>query len=170
MFENKREKARDAIVTGLQPIVSFSAMVHGRLPHGYWDDPFVLGFMYGCARQLADTAVGKQDDSERNQARTEAFDVLSDGGAQRIAQRTATMVNPRDPDFATGLAHGLTCVMYASGVKLEDQPLFARARKIGSNYTIVLGFSDAKDPQRISTAGALVHILFHEVVTQRLGS
>ena len=97
MFGDKRGKAVDAIVDGLKPVIRFSAM-HGGLPTGYWQDPYVLGL----------------------------------------------------EDY-------------------PDEPVILRARKAGSDYTTVFGHTDRKNPERTRTAGALVHILFHNIVSERLG-
>ena len=69
------------------------------------------------------------------------------------------------------MGHAGMCVSYAYGLEdFPNDPSIAKAKRAGSDYDSVLGHSDRKNPERTKTAGALLHILFHEIVAQRLNA
>lgn len=167
MFGDKRGKAVDAIVDGLKPVIRFSAM-HGGLPAGYWQDPYVLGFIQGCVFKIGEHAGLKTDSAS---AWIEAYEQLSDGQGKAVVTRIRELNRPpRDKDLLLGMGNAVFCVSYALGLEdYPDEPVIFRARKAGSDYATVFGHTDRKNPERTRTAGALVHILFHNIVSERLG-
>jgi len=118
-----RERAVRAAIEGTQPYLT---MLHG-LPPGYWDDPYVLGFLFGTIGAFAKAATsGKITGVKLGYAVGEALGTLS--GDPVIIRRANALGLQAEPSFEKGQGEGLAIVCFALGIR-SQHPLLEAARE-----------------------------------------
>src|SRR3569832_1707904 len=99
----ERRQIASNIIQGVRPYVQAFEARYGALPHGYWEDEYVLGFVPGIAGLFARAVTrGKISTADQRAVVQECLDTVSGGfGANIMAQVDALMV--RVPaDFVAG--------------------------------------------------------------------
>lgn len=168
MFGGNRRKATATIIEAVQPLIRSVAMF-GDLPHGFWSDPYVLGYLNGCGSMFAKLATGgKISGPDLGLALTDAMNTLSGGQGQAIARRTLDLHKAHDADMKLGMDNAIKCVSYTYGLsEFAGDPDIEAAKRIGRDTGLPTDPGDP-NPERTRTAGALGVLLFQEVVRRRL--
>jgi hypothetical protein len=170
MFGGNRRKAAATIVEAVQPMIRSIAMF-GDLPKGFWEDPYVLGYLNGCGSMFAKLSTrGKINGMDLGLALTDAMNTLSGGQGSAISSRTLALHKANDPDMKLGMSNAIKCVSYTFGLsEFPGDADVAAAKRIGANMGDT--FREPGDPttERAQTAGALSVLLFQQVVRKRLG-
>ena len=172
MFGNPKQKALNLVLEGMRPILKVSGGLSGRLPNGYWDDPFVIGFFNGYASTLAKTATqGKIKETDLGEVLVSALEALAPKQGSAIARRMVQLLSALDPDAIKGGNHGIRCVAYMFNLtNLESDPAVIAAKELSkSNGGLVMEFAGAPG-ERMRVAGSLVTLLYGKVLLERLPS
>jgi len=166
---NNRRKAAATIVEAVQPLIRSVAMFRD-LPKGFWDDPYVLGYLNGCGSMFAKLCTGgKINGMDLGLALTDAMNTLSGGQGAAISSRTLALHKANDPDMKLGLNNAVKCVSYSHGLsEFPDDPDIAAAKRIGASMGDALRDPSDPTPERTQTSGALSVLLFQQVVRKRL--
>ena len=140
------------------------------LPKGFWQDPYVLGFMSNCLKTLATLATGGQiDGSELAEVVLSSFKELSGQDGDAIADMVIALGKSKDRDFALGFENAEKFMCIAHGIPgFEDDPDVLKARQLGAAMSADLGAVGPITPQA-ETSTMLFKMLFYDVVLKRLG-
>jgi hypothetical protein len=155
-------KARTACVQALQPFV-VRHRTFGPWPPQFWHDPFVIGFVtfvIGTVSKLA--TGGKLTTAQRGHVFSGTLDDLG-GDSFDFIERVERLTRARDPDYMLGSRSAETIITYFYNLHpMPDDPDVAAATKLAKGGTLT-GVVD-----RDAIGGALMHMLFTQVVTKRL--
>jgi len=156
-------KARAACVQALQPFAARPSMF-GPWPPQFWHDPFVLGFVVFVIGTISKLATGGKLTSE---PRARVFvGTLEDlgGYSPDFMDRIDVLTRARDPDFFLGSRNAETIITYVYNLHpMPGDPDVAAATELAKGTTLT-GKVD-----RDEIGGALMHMLFTQVVRKRLG-
>ena len=164
MFGHKRRKAAKAAVEAIQPIVG-TFQHHYGLPAGFWQDPYVVGFIGFMIGHHAKTAThGKITGEEYGLAIGDAFSELSNLNGAKIMERyeNFALADPKIPDFERGADNSATICYYVMGIlknEAENEHVLA-AKKMAEREG-----SGPTDRQRI--ASYMLFKLFNKEVQNR---
>jgi hypothetical protein len=108
-------------------IQSLIDMLGPKLPAAFWDDPFVLGFIYFAVHAYAIQAGATDDDLKNLPA---VYVGLLEGDAPEVLARSATLHRDRDPAFLQGLEHADKFTAAMRGMsKYDDDETVIRAHE-----------------------------------------
>lgn len=122
-----------------------------RLPSGFWDDPFVLGFIYFSVHAYALIASATGDDFKRLPA---VYSQLLEGDAPSVIARSAALHKAKDPDFILGMEKADMFTSALRGVsKYDDEEAVIRAHELARKLI-------AEDPERGDPAATFTEALY----------
>ncbi len=169
MFGGKKRTAVKAAVSGIQPLLRTLEMRgDGELPKDFWSDPYVLGFLTGCIMPFATIATnGRLGGQEIGEVGVRVYAELAPEHDETIWD--AMLAFKGSSDYQLGMTNADKCLTVACGVPgHEDDPdvleAKATAAQLAPSLTSVLGPSSPE----AATAGALMSMLFYDVVRKRL--
>ncbi len=166
MFGGKHRKSTKAALETVQSLID-AFDIAGGLPEGFWEDPFVLGFLYASIQASANLAANEEmDEQDLEDLVSDVLNKLSDGyGADIVSRIERYFERQHDPAFVDGLANAAKYVYVLLGSsKYDDYDDVAQARKLAAD-TI------ARDPKSETWAleHALRYVRFFVVASDRLG-
>jgi len=138
---------------------------------GFWEDPYVLGFLLCAALQLTQGRHG--DDLEPIAAADAALHALGDAsgaGTDEIKDRVGVLQNSADRDYLKAMTAADKLVRFIGGSMASQlDPVVLSARETAQRMR-----SDGSlDPDKVSEdaalRGVLVNTLFTDVVAERFG-
>ena len=168
----KRARATKAARDAVRPFIRAIEQVGG-IPSGFWDDPYVVGFLTAYINQFAKLSTrGKISDDDLGMVIIDVFEVISGQSAEPIARRGLELQNSRDADYAKGVDNALKVFSVCFGQKhYDNDPDVIKAREL-SNQLGDFGLRSATGGPMSETArvgGTLQNMLFYQIVFERLG-
>lgn len=141
------------------------------LPPGFWEDPYVFGFLIGAGiLAAAGAGGGAVPGHTAAQAGIAAVSVVSGLEQAEITKQLAAVQDDEDADYIRGIGNAQKLMAVVAGYTgLEDDPDIVAARERADEiYTPeVLGDRVISDEAKL--LGALQLTLFDEVVLNRFG-
>lgn len=169
MFGGKRRRATKMALEAVQPILRTLEM-SGGIPSGFWDDPYVLGYLGGTAAIFAKmTTQGKIAGESLGQVMITVYETLSGLDGVEISKKVLLLQSSNDKDFLKGLGNADKTICVAYGIEgYEDDPDVVEAKelvkKMGPDFAFL---GETTEAAQIS--GCLTQMLFYQVVRDRLG-
>ncbi len=141
------------------------------LPDGFWDDPYVFGFLIGAGILAASGARGGGVAGHTAaQAGIAAVSLVSGLEQAAVTQQLSAVQDSEDADYVRGITSAQKLMAVAAGYRgLDDDPdvIAARERAEELYSPEVLGEEDISEDGKL--IGALQITLFVEVVIERFG-
>jgi hypothetical protein len=162
--DSKRKRVASEVIDAVRPTIAMIQNGRG-LPAGFWDDDYVLGFLYGQVTACILVFGGMQmKPAEQGAILVASFTALSNMNGLAITRRATKLSEIKDPTFQQGLQNGMLTVMYRfERVKDEaGDPHIARATEAAK--------SSSSTPAREEIAAHLRASLWQDEVTKRFGS
>jgi len=168
MFGGRKRKAIQAAIEAVHPIVRTLEMTGG-LPHGFWEDPYVTGYLTTVVGLFAKmSSNGKVAGEELGEVVRDVMAIISGRDGTEIISQVRALQKSQDPDFSNGSTNAQKVVLLAYGLdSFDDDPDVERARRLGANDDFAFFTGPISDAAK--TAGALQTMLFYEAVRERLG-
>lgn len=168
----KRSRATKAATDAVRPFIRCIEGIGG-IPPGFWDDPYVLGFLTAYIRQFAKLSTrGKIGGDDLGMVYGDVFEAISGQSWEPIARRSLELQNSGNADYAKGFDNALKVFSVCFGQKhYDDDPDVIKAREL-SNQLGDFGLRSTTGGPMNETArvgGTLQDILFYRVVFERLG-
>jgi hypothetical protein len=139
------------------------------LPLGFWNDEFVLGYMFGATGIFARIATdGSMSGPEIGETAIQVFSELSGSDGLAVAKRVGLLMQGQNADFMKGVSAADRIISVAYGLKdheADPDVKLARSTVANANFPDFGGEStlDAK------ASSVLQMALFLDVVRERLG-
>jgi hypothetical protein len=165
-----KSRARKAVVEALTPTVRIVERTGG-LPTGFWEDAYVLGFMFGSAGALAKYVTrGSLKGEALGLVILQALTEISGSPAEVIGPRLSAHIRGATPDFTEGARNAEKIVSAAFGANLEsNDPDIVRARERANATRQIDAALSGPVSEAARISGTLQEMLFHERVRSRLG-
>jgi hypothetical protein len=160
----KTRRVTSEVIDAVRPTIAMIQDGQG-LPAGFWQDNYVLGFLYGqvtaCMLVFGGTQMKPED---KGSILVEIFSALSNANGLATARRATKLTESNDARFQQAVQNGMLTVMYGFGrVKDEaNDPNIARATEAAK--------SSSPAPTREEIAGHLKASLWQDEVKKRFGS
>lgn len=141
------------------------------VPLGFWDDPFALGFLVGCAMKAISAAKMEIEGTARSRVAGMALGSLSGHDPRTMAGRLRSLARSNNPSFRTGWDNAERLLVYSWGFYPDDRndPDIAEARKRVEHLRAAGLFSGETISEHKAIAVALQLLLFNDVIVQRFG-
>ncbi len=141
------------------------------VPPGFWDDPFALGFLVGCALKAVAAANMEAEGSARSRVAGMALGALSGHDARTMAGRLRSLARACDPSFRNGWDNAERLLAYSWGFYPDDRndPDIAEARKRVEHLRAAGLFNGETISDHKAIAVALQLLLFNDVIVERFG-
>ncbi len=166
MLFGSRQRALRTIVNALKPLVQRAvANNNGYLPRGFWDDPFVLGYLTGTATHFARLVNPKgMKDEDLGMVLISAMRKLSGTDAEEITDRILLLQQSRDKDFVRAVDASEKAIAYIYEIVPMDHEKLVRDAARIEGATLPGG----EKPTRSAIAWRLHQTLFYDVIDKRL--
>ncbi|MEO8558395.1 MAG: hypothetical protein ABI439_04985 [Rhodospirillales bacterium] len=155
------------VAQGVRPYVHAFEARYGTLPHGYWEDEYVLGFVPAIAGLFATALTsGKIGEADRNAVVQECIETISPGFGQPVMQQLQGLMLTKPDDFVKAAEAAAKVMAFSMGQCPANDPDLIEAQRAARQER----GGPAPDPasEFNDTARALLHRLFYDVVNQRL--
>ena len=141
------------------------------VPPGFWDDPFALGFLVGCALRSACAANMEIEGSARSRVAGMALGMLSGHDPRTMAGRLRSLARACDVHFRNGWDNAERLLAYSWGFYPDDRndPDIAEARNRVEHLRAAGLFSGETISDHKAIAVALQLLLFNDVIVERFG-
>jgi len=141
------------------------------VPAGFWDDPFALGFLVGCALKAVTAANIELEGSARSRVAGTALSDLSGHDARTMAGRLRSLARTSDPTFRSGWDNAERLLAYTWGFYPDDRadPDIAEARRRVEHLRAAGLFCGETISEHKAIAVALQLLLFNDVIVARFG-
>ena len=141
------------------------------VPSGFWDDPFALGFLVGCALKAVTAANMELEGSARSRVAGMALGALSGHEPRTLAGRLRSLARNCDPEFRRGWDHSERLLAYTWGFYPDDRddPDIAEARRRVEHLRAAGLFAGETISDHKAIAVALQLLLFNDVIVERFG-
>lgn len=166
MLFGRRQKALRTIVDALKPLVQRAVSGNnGRLPPGFWDDAYVLGYLMGTATHFARLVnPDGMKDEDLGMVLIAALRKLSGSDAEAITDRILQLQEVRERDFKRAVdASEKPIAWIYEIVPMEHDKLVRDATRIEA-ATLPGG----EKPERSAIAWRLHQMLFYDEIDKRL--
>lgn len=139
----------------------------GPLPAGFWDDPFVLGFIAYCIEAVATQAGAEPDDFQDVPA---VYLSLLEGNGLDVFQQSYKFHVEKNADFERGVEVGQKFLTVAYGsLAHEDDPAIIQARAVASETVERMRREGEEVSMEDAVFGYLLEGLFFQEIRNRLG-
>lgn len=169
MFGITRRKATNAAVEATLPIVK-TLEISRPLPNKFWEDPFVLGFIYITIASFAKISTGgKVTGADLGQCMFDTFSRISGRDGVEIGERATNFANHKNREFFLGMEKANKVIDVGFGSREFDHDkdvieAISRVDALGSTLDF-LG-----ETSRVSKITAqLMIVCFYNVVRERFG-
>src|SRR5690349_8126481 len=116
MFFGKIAKTTRFAVKIITPLIRMTESAGG-LPTGFWEDPYVLGFLYGSVLASAQMVnQGKLKDVELGQVVLFTFRKVAKQNSRSVAERIRQLSKAQNDDFKKGIANADKVLCTAFGI------------------------------------------------------
>lgn len=141
------------------------------VPAGFWDDPFALGFLVGCALKAVSAANMELEGSARSRVAGMALGALSGHEPRTMAGRLRSLARSSNPEFRRGWEHSERLLAYTWGFYPDDRsdPDIAEARRRVEHLRAAGLFCGETMSEHKVIAVALQLLLFNDVIVERFG-
>jgi hypothetical protein len=129
-----RTKAKEAAVQSIRPILATLQTVGPGIPAGFWNDPYILGYLsFVKAFFVNQATMGKASAADRGFATADAFTELSNMNGQMIASHAADLIYAKDAQFNRGGDDASVAIYYDARVLKDEHkhPQIVRASQHG---------------------------------------
>jgi hypothetical protein len=159
-----RNRVAGELVDAVRPTIAMIQDGRG-LPAGFWQDNYVLGFLYGQVTACILVFGGTQmKPADKGSLLVDSFAALSNMNGLAITQRATKLTESKDATFQQAVQNGMLTVMYGFG-RVKDEasdPNIARATEAAK--------SSSPTPTREEIAAHLKASLWQDEVKKRFGS
>lgn len=141
------------------------------LPEGFWEDPYVFGFLVGAGiLAAAGAGGGAAPGHTAAQAGIAAVAVVSGLEQAVITKQLAAVQDDEDADYIRGIGNAQKLMAVVAGYGgLEDDPDIVAARERAEEIYTPEVLGDREVSEEAKLLGALQLTLFDEVVLGRFG-
>jgi hypothetical protein len=167
----KKSRAVKAATQAVQPFIKTLEMTGG-LPPGFWEDPYVLGYLSGCIGIFAKLSTnGKIAGGDLGLVMINVLNEVSNSRGMEIAQRVIEFQHRNNSDFAKGVANADKAVSVAYGLRDYDaDPDVIAARSTAAATDSFMTSMAPSSTEASKVSGVLQMTLFYDVVRARLGA
>ncbi len=173
MFGGARRRVTGTTTEAALPLVRIVEMTHG-LPPGFWDDPYVLGFLHGVIGIFTRMAGGRDFSSEdKGRVLIDTFSNISGQDGMTITRKVLALTQAKDPDYVAAVHNADKLLSITYGIPgYENDPDVLEASKNAEGLAAIsadLGIVSSSDSPNAAITGALQMRLYYDVVVKRFG-
>jgi hypothetical protein len=161
MFGSRRREAVQVVVQNLRPLIGVLQHHHG-LPAGFWQSPYVLGFLTVImSLHLKIASEGRLSQTETGSATTEIWTAISNLNGMEITRHVTSLSlsSPKNAEFELGADNGMVFGAYSLKILRNED-----------THPAIVGIKEKiPNADRGTIAGILYETLFIREVKARLG-
>lgn len=169
MFGLKKKKAINIASEAVAQLIRTTSHLEG-LPVGFWNDPYVLGFLTATAAMFAEASYGEKPPTEElGFIILGVYEKLNPAEFLAISRRVTDLQNTRNPEYFLATEKAFKTVALIYGMQgLSSDPDVIAATRMAKELT-QSGLTSTHTDSNAAVGGMLQSMLFHDVVKKRLG-
>ncbi|WP_395016082.1 hypothetical protein [Dongia sp.] len=170
MFGSARRKATKAATEAVRPLIKLLEITDG-LPAGFWEDPYVLGYINGCIGLFAKLVTrGAVKGADMGYVMMDVLSDVSGRNGQEIVRNVIRLQQSKDAEYMRGIANADKCISVTYGLTDYDQdPDVVEARRRAPVIRKELSSITGESSENANAGAALQEMLFYDVVRARFG-